>query len=191
MGSVLALSGCSQLSTREFAGLQVQTPGSTSVVFLNEMHLNTSPLIERQLAPGTYQLRVVPDKDELETLTTEVRLTAGTLTSVTWNHGATAEQSSGVLYELEPLVEGEDGEVVFKTNPENVIVKFAEIDQAFAPVTFSDLSPGSYEYEMTLPAHQTQQHTVNVPAGYRVIITATIGRLSDSLDPLQTEADTE
>ncbi len=174
--SSIVLSSCSFISKPKYAGIQVITSDVNSAVFLDNQHLNNTPLNEKEIRPGQYSLKIVPENPLLAPYETSVTLREGLLTVVTWKPAERPEQSGGVIYEMEPLNDRTTSEVSFVTIPDGAIVSFEGKERTFSPTILTDISPGHHEYELTLPSYETQKHTINVIAGYRMIIRAKLAK---------------
>jgi len=171
------LSGCSILDKNTTAGLQVITNDKTSSVFLDGQFLEKAPLIEKNIKPGTYSVRIEPDDPKLVPYETSVTLRKGLLTVITWKPDTRPELSGGVIYEMEPLKNKQQSEVSFITIPDGAIVAFDGAEKEFAPVIIPGIDPGQHEFEITLPSYESQQHTINVVQGYRMIVRVKLAKL--------------
>jgi hypothetical protein len=171
-------SGCSVLNKPKYAGIQVITTNATSAIFLNDQHINNTPLNEKTIQPGVYNLKIIPEDSSLTQYETSVTLRAGLLTVVTWKPAERPELSGGVIYEMEPLSDRTRSEVSFITIPDGAIITFEGREQLFSPTVLTDVAPGQHEYEISLPSYETQKHTVNAVAGYRMLIRAKLAKTS-------------
>lgn len=177
-----ALSGCTLLDKNNSAGLQIITGEVPSTVFLNGQYLEKTPLIQKDIQPGEYQVRIQPDNSELTAHETQVTLRKGLLTVVTWKPGLRPETSGGVIYEMEPLKNKKSAEVSFVTIPDGAIVSLNGHDKEFSPVIIPAVSPGPTEFEVTLPSFETQRHTLSVVQGYRMVVTVKLAKLDEDQD---------
>lgn len=185
MGTLLA--GCTLLQKDKKAGLQVITHDIPSSVFIDGQYLNKTPLIEKQLQAGEHVVRIEPDDTSYIAHETTVNLRPGVLTVITWKSGKRPELSGGVIYEMEKISSKTKSEVSFITIPDGAIITLAGKDKEFSPITIGDISPGSLAYEVTLPSYETQSHTVEVAAGYRMIVNIKLAKLDPTLDkPIST-----
>lgn len=173
----LFLSGCSLLDKNTTAGLQVITTDQPSSVFLDGQFLEKAPLIEKNIKPGTYGVRIEPDDPSLVPYETSVTLRKGLLTVITWKPDTRPELSGGVIYEMEPLKNKQQSEVSFITIPDGAIVALEGHEKEFAPVIIPGVNPGQREFEITLPSYESQQHTINVVQGYRMIVRVKLAKL--------------
>ncbi|MCA9369401.1 MAG: PEGA domain-containing protein [Pseudomonadales bacterium] len=170
------LSGCS-LKKDSKAGLQVITHDVPSSVFIDGQYLNKTPLIEKNLAPGKHTIRIEPEDPDYLPYETEVTLNPGVLTVVTWKSATRPEQMGGVIYEMEKINSKDTSEVSFVTIPDGAIITLAGQEKEFSPVTIPNVQPGQLEYEITLPSYETQSHSIEVAAGYRMIISVKLAKL--------------
>lgn len=187
-------SGCQQiLEYKSKSGLQVITDDVPSSVFLNGQHLDSTPLIEKTLKPGEYQLKIVPNDPTLTAYETAIILRKGLLTVVTWKPAARPEMSGGVIYEMEELKDTTKAEVSFVSIPEGAIVSLENKEKDFSPVVYTDVAPGNRSFEVTLPSYETQNHTINVQPGYRMLVRIKLAKLqpTDEPKPVPTLAATE
>lgn len=172
------LSGCQQILERHSkSGIQVITNDIPAAVFLDGQYLNSSPLIEEQLKPGYYTLRIEPTDQTLQPYETDVNLRKGLLTVVTWKPAERPELAGGVIYEMEKLKETGASEVSFVTIPEGAIIALEGKDKEFSPIVFSGVNPGNRSFEISLPSYETQSHTIDVQPGFRMVVRVKLAKL--------------
>jgi uncharacterized protein YgiM (DUF1202 family) len=177
------LSGCNPLNKNSKSGLQVITDGSESTIFLDGQYLEKSPLINRDIKPGEYVLKIQPDDPSLVAYETNIRLRPGLLTVVTWKLAERPELSGGVVYEMEPISSKNQSEVSFITIPDGAIVELQGKDKKFTPVIIDGINPGHNEFEVSLPSYESQKHTINVVPGYRMLVNVKLAKINiDSQD---------
>jgi hypothetical protein len=177
--AAVILSGCSfnPLEYKAKSGLQIITDSDKpSAVFINGQYLNKTPLIEKNLKPGTYKILIQPENSEYVSYETDITLRTGLLTVITWKPDKRPELSSGVILELEKLKDTAKSEVSFSTIPDNAIVTFSS-KKEFSPVVISEAPSGVQSFEVALPSYETQSHTIDIQPGYRTHITVKLGKL--------------
>lgn len=164
------------------SGIQIVTDPIAASVFVNDTYLDKTPLIDRNLLPGLYQVRIEPEDSRYIPYETTIELTAGTLGVIIWRPGETIETSSGVVYEMRQI-DGEKAELSFTSVPENTVVGFPESSSPrptdarnLTPVSFVDVEPGELLYEITAPSFETQRHTVNIRPGHSISVRAKLAR---------------
>lgn len=170
-------SGCNPLNKNSKSGLQVITDGVESVVFLDDQYIEKAPFINREIKPGEYTLKIQPDDPNLITYETKIRLRPGLLTVVTWKLAERPELSGGVIYEMEPIKSGSKSEVSFITIPDGAIVSLQGKEKEFSPVILTDITPGHNEFEVSLPSYESQKHTINAVAGYRMLVNVKLAKV--------------
>lgn len=167
------------------SGLQVITNDIPVSLFLNEQYLDKSPYINKEIKPGKYSLKIVPEDTQFASYETNIALNKGLLTVVTWKPGQTPETSGGVIYELEPLSNKKQTEISFITIPDNTIITFDHQEPEFAPLIIDSVEPGHHEFEITLPSYETQKHTINVVEGHRLIVSAKLAKSGETSESPQ------
>lgn len=172
------------------SGLQVITDGSDASVFLNGAYVEKTPFIDRELSPGEYYLKIQPDNPELIPYENTITLRPGLLTVVTWKLASRPEYSGGVIYEMEPISSKDTSELSFITIPDGAIVAIQGQEKQFSPVILPGITPGHTEFEVSLPSYESQKHTINAVAGYRMEVTVKLAKNKNGSD-IESAAATE
>ena len=175
-----------KLSKPTKSGLQVITGDEPASIFLNGQYLNKSPLVDKELKPGVYNLSIQPDKENLASYDTEVTLNPGTITIVTWHPGKTADESGGVIYEMKQSDDKNKTLIHFSSIPDKAIIKVDDKPKDFTPLTLEDLPPGQHEYEITLPSYETQSNSLNLESGYEIDALIKLAKATDTKLPTPT-----
>lgn len=190
LASVIA-SGCGIEQKRQRAGLQITAVEATAAAYLNGTYLNKTPLIEKNLRPGTYTVRLVADDTSLAPYEDQVTLRSGTLSTITWKPAIRTELASSVIYELESLTanlpfwrkwfateeQKTTGDLKIVSIPDNAIITLeGQQDRQFAPFVFVGLPAGQIDYSVFLPSYETHQHTLDIKPGYRTTATITLAK---------------
>lgn len=184
----IGMAGCSLRKPAQ-AGIQVISHDIPSSVFINGQYLNKTPLIEKNLAPGSYSIRIEPENPSYLPYETEVTLNPGVLTVVAWKSASRPEQMGGVIYEMEKISSKDTAEVSFTTIPDGAIISLEGRDKEFSPVTIPNLAPGQLSYEVTLPSYETQNHSIEVIAGHKTTISIKLAKLDpEKASPTPTAA---
>lgn len=164
------LSACSPEELKNKAGLQIMTNDVPVSVFLDEHFLGQTPYVTKDLKPGDYTLKIVPENQQLVSYETSIKLRRGLLTVVTWTPGPTLAESGGVIYELEKLANRQKTEIAVLSIPDGAIISLDQASKIFAPFTSENELPGKHRFEATLPSYVTQSHNINLDKGYRLNI---------------------
>lgn len=172
------LSGCSVWDGRAKAGLQVITNDIPTSIFLDGQYLDKTPLINKDLKPGTYTLKIQPEDNSLSAYETTITLHKGLLSVVTWKPGSRPELSGGVIYEMEKLPNKKATQLALISIPDGAIVSLDGQSKDFAPIVLDNISAGQHEFTVSLPSYETQQHTLNMVAGHKINVTVKLARSS-------------
>lgn len=172
----LSLAACVPRGITAKAGLQVITNDTPSSLFLDGQYLDKTPLISKDLKPGTYTLKIQPDDNNLAAYETTVTLHKGLLTVVTWKPGPRPELSGGVIYEMEKLPNKKATQLALISIPDGAIVSLDNQAKEFAPIVLDNISPGQHEFTVSLPSYETQQHTLNMVEGHKINVTVKLAR---------------
>jgi len=178
---VLVLNGNQLLALKQKAGLQVNTDNIPATLFLDDQYLDKSPFIDKKIQPKNYVLRIQPDDSAYASYETPIKLNKGTITVVNWKPKLSLETSSGVIYEMEKL-KNNDTQIELQSIPDGAIITMDQGSKQFSPLLVAGVAEGIHEFEVSLPSYETQQHTFNVPKGYRVAITVILGRTTEDLN---------
>lgn len=176
---IFGLSGC---TTDIFqkplkSGLQIVTEGSKASVFVNSQYLDKTPLVKKDFKPGEYYIEIKPDDEQLAPYETSVTLRGGFITVLIWKFGITPQQSGGVTYEMEQLADANKTEVEFNSIPDGAFLEISGTDKNFTPAVLDQFKPGILEYKLSLPSYETQEHSIDLIAGYRAIVTAKLAKI--------------
>lgn len=188
--SSFILSGCQNvLKKSENAGLQITTHASEASVYLNGEFIKKTPYTDRELKPGTYTVKIEPENKQFVSYETSVTVYPSTLAILDWTFAESPEKSGGVLYEMEPMKDKENVLLSIVSIPDSTIVHIDGNSEGFTPVLINDITPGSHQYEITLPSYLSQTETVELNAGYQMNITVKLAKDPKALE-LKTDAET-
>jgi hypothetical protein len=177
LGCVLGLAGCSlPFQKKEVSGLQITTDGVDADVYLNGKKVGQTPYSEQTLQPGRYTVKLEPDDSEFASYETTVTLYSATLAVMNWTFGKTAETSSGVIYELEPIKKKKDANFSLASIPDGAIVKVDEVSQGFTPVLLKAMTPGTHRFQVSLPSYKDVEESVNIAEGFQMNVTVKLAK---------------
>lgn len=170
--STLFLSACTLPWQKELSGLQVQIPdGTTTQVYLNDLHLGQAPINNQDLKPGTYKLRLEPSGTTgKQAYETQIDLYSGSITSVLWSFTADNPSGTGDILELEPLPSATRAELSVITVPEGASVLLNSTTYGLSPVVLDDITPGEYSLTLNTVGHVKKTLPVQVQPGFRLHI---------------------
>lgn len=179
------LSGCSLpfLSSKK-AALQVNADPQSSV-FLNGNHVGQTPFFDENLKPGDYSVKIQSDSQQDQVWEADVTLNSQVVTVVSRKFGDTTEKSSSYIIQMESMASDNDTEVSIVTIPDNVIVKLDGQPEGFSPISLKDISEGDHTVTLSAPGYMEEVINVSVKGGYKMIISATLGRSQILPEPVE------
>jgi hypothetical protein len=182
----LLFSGCiEQFDKRRFAGLQVTTNDVEATLYLNDEYISDTPFNKKDLQPGNYTLKIVPEDPAYVPYELPIKLTSGLLTAVVWTPGDRTETSGGVVFELERISNRQMTELTISSIPDGAIVRVNNGEMEFTPTLRSELTPGKHDLQASLPSYVEQHHTLNLVAGHRLSVLIKLARAQDSLETIE------
>ena len=158
------------------AGLRIEYPSGTALVFLDDNYLGEAPLLEEKLQSGEHTLKITPQDESLTGLSLPIYLEKGTLTIVVYNPGPSSKDSSSTVFELRKR-EDKKSSVSFETYPENSFISFDEQEVNFSPLEI-EVEPGEHHFVANLPSYEAQDHSFLVLKGYETKITINLAKAS-------------
>lgn len=196
--SSVAFSGCVVQEKKQRSGLQVESGNNQQMsLFIEGSYINQTPLIEKNLKPGTYNFKLVPTDPTLAPFEGSINLHPGTVSWIIWNPGPTQETSGGTFLEMQvnssndnswlSLLNNEEqneneGKIIIRSTPEKAIISINNEEQVrFAPTEISLKSPENIVYNATLPSYETQAHTIAPQLGYTITLTTKLARKDPEL----------
>ena len=170
-----------QVNEKTKSGLQILTGDTPASLFLDGNYLEKSPFIDENIKPGTYNLSIKPEDENLTPYETTVTLNKGLITVVDWRPNENLKTSYGFTLQMEKIGHFKQAEVSFVTIPDNAIIQVDDRDQEFSPLIIDDLNAGEHYFRISLPAYQTIEQTIMIKPGHRINVFAKLGREPDSL----------
>lgn len=172
--STLLLSGCS-LFSRAQGGLKVTTSQPANV-FLESKQIGATPLEKKPLDAKRYSLKLVPQDPALAAYESGVKISGGFETTVDWQFGASSDESSGWVFEIEAAHKSNTPEIEIVTSPDNVPVTLNGENKGFSPLMIDSLTEGEYKLALQAPGYSPLSTNIRLIAGKRLLITAKLGR---------------
>lgn len=189
--SALFLSSCSLLK-HPTGGLKV-TSSVPADVYIDSKNAGTTPLSKSPLDVKKYSVKVVPQSASMAPYETQVKIFSGFETTIDWTFGATKDDSSGFVFELEGAHKRDAVELEIITSPDNVPVTINNENKGFSPLVLDSLPEGDYQLGLQAPGFLPVTRGIRLLKGKRLLITAKLARKplevaspSASLVPLPT-----
>lgn len=159
------------LEKRQTAGLQV-TAEPKATIFLEGRHLDQTPFEDKNLKPGEFTLKLVPESETLNPFEQKIILNPKTLTVVTWKFGESEELSSGEILTLEPLANKKLVSLAVISSPHGALAKVDGVTRGFTPLSLEDITEGDHLISLSLPAYLTKEIKAKTALGRKLIINA-------------------
>lgn len=152
-------------------GLEINTI-PVSAVYLDDKNIGTTPYTNKNLAPGSYTLKLVPTETDGKNLSPwETRLELSSLVTTVINRtfAESETDASGSVLQLvkEP---GNKTYLSLISDPDTVNVTIDGKPSGFTPITKVETTPGSHSLEVSSPGYKSQDVTVNTVKGYNLIV---------------------
>lgn len=179
------LTGCNvPFLTGKKAALQVNSEPQANV-FLNGNHVGQTPFYDENLKTGEYMIKIQSNEYPSQPWEASVSLNPKAVTVVRRNFGATADTSSNYIIQMESLADEKATEIAIVTIPDNVIVKLDNQPEGFSPISLKDISEGDHSIILGAPSYKDEQINLNVRAGFKMIISASLARTQVLPEPLE------
>lgn len=177
----ILLSGCTLPFigdiTNKSSGLQVtSTPQAT--VFLDDNSLGLSPILEEDLKPGKYTLKIVPTDSTIPSWETKITLSPGVLTVVDRKLSTNPEQSHGHVLSFEKLSSKDTTKIAVTTIPDSVTVTIDGSPKGFTPLSIDTISAGDHVILLSSPGFEDKTLRARTIDGYQLTITAQLAKQS-------------
>jgi hypothetical protein len=187
----ILLSGCSipGLAGQQKSGLQITaTPQAT--VFLNGNSVGMTPVMQEDLKPGEYTVKLTPTDNSLQPWETKIKLTPGVLTVVDRKLAPSLDQSHGHTLSFEKISQKQKAEVAITSLPDSVNVNVDGSPQGFTPVSLDTISEGDHTIILSSPGFEDKVIKARSLNGYRLTINAQLAKKVEApeIDLTDTEA---
>lgn len=184
LSSAILLAGCTpkDLFVKPPAGLDIATsPAAT--VFLNDVNKGGTPYSDKNLKPGTYTVKLVPDPSSgFAPYETKLTLTSKASTVISHNFASSDTDASGYSLELQEDPAGLTYLSVI-SNPDTVNVTIDDKPSGFTPLSKLAITPGSHSLVVTSPGYVQQELSVNTVKGYNLIVNFKLAGATITLSP--------
>ena len=172
----LALLACSQLfKKRQPAALKIiSEPRAT--IFLEGKHLGQTPFEDKNLKPGEFALKLVPELEGLPSFEQKIKLNPGVLTAVNYKFGESEEFSNGAILTLEPLQNKKLISLAIISTPDGALVKVDGITRGFTPISLEDISEGDHLISLSIPGYLEKEIKAKTILGHKLIINTKLAR---------------
>jgi len=181
--SSLFLSGCTakNLFVKKPAGLDVTT-SSPATVYLGDQNLGVTPYSDKNIAPGTYSLRLIPTDTTLSPYETSLTLESGVSIAINRTFGPTAVDSSGYTLSFIPD-NSEKAYLSVISDPDISNLTIDGVPTGFTPISKYESTPASHEIVVSTPGFAEQKLQVNLIAGHNLLVNVKLASSLITLTP--------
>jgi hypothetical protein len=188
------LSGCSLLNflnPKQSAALKITTTPQATV-FIDGKHSGTTPYLDEKLEPGEITLKLVPEQASEQASPFEglVELTGGVITVI--NHQFATDQNSanGELLTLQPNNRS-IASLSVVSQPDGSSVRVDGEAKGFTPLVIDQIDPGDHQMLITSPGYLEKTINIKTEIGYRLTVSAQLGKLTTPPATEKTTSDQE
>lgn len=153
------------------AGLQVKSqPQGT--VFLDEKNVGQTPFEEKNLKPGEFSLKLVPQNltGSLSPWETRIKLTGSTQAIVNWEFGESTSSSSGEIMTLEKISDKGSATLTIISSPDSSLVKINDEPRGFTPLTLDKQEAGDRRVTLSASGFKERNIEIKLLSGFRLIL---------------------
>lgn len=180
--------GALQISTTPKAvvfidGVQVGTTGNAmgNIGYFND-----------KIEPGEHTIRLVPEAttDNLMTWEGKVNVVPGVLVVINRVLGSEESACSGEILTLEKIGSRNKSSLTVISVPDKAVVKI-DGEPKFAPVTFEDLTSGSYQVVVNSSGYEEKTISAKTVVGYKLIINVQLAKEIEGIEEATASAEEE
>lgn len=174
--SALFLGGCTNpFGSAKNAGLIVESNPSANV-YIDDQHVGNTPYNGEKIKPGDHRLKLISLTDPNQTYEAKINLRPSISTVVHHDFATTPQESTSYILDLEKINTKDQSEITIITTPPNAIVRLDDQPKGFAPLLNVVVSPGPHKITLNAQGYNTVDITTDVGAGYRLVVTAELGK---------------
>lgn len=169
----------------EVSSLRVDSFPRTTV-FLNDKQVGQTSYLAENLPPGEYKVKLFPAQGITGTYLSweaKIKLTAGTLTYISWNLGSTDELSSGQSMALDRLALSDSKELAVVSDPDSADVSVDSQNEGKASLILRHLSVGDHEVVISEPGYFDQVVRGKIVGGYRLNVIVKLAKIPQGTSP--------
>ena len=175
IGGIALLVRSLLLKQKQTAGLQViSEPRAT--VFLEGKHLGQTPLEDKELEPGEFLIKLVPELESFNSWEQKIKLNPGILTVVKHEFAEDEEYESSEVLTLESLANKKLISLAIISSPDGALVKVNGATRGFAPISLEDVVEGSQLVSLSLPGYLEKEIKAKIILGRKLIINAKLAK---------------
>ena len=159
------------LENKQPAGLKI-TSKPKATIFLEGKHLGQTPFLSKELKPGEFTLKLVPESETFFPWEQKIKLNPGTLTVVDRQFGESEELSSGEILTLESLTSKNLVSLAVISSPDGIMVKVDGVARGLTPISLEDITEGDHRISLSLPGFLGKEVRAKTVLGRKLIVNA-------------------
>lgn len=161
-------------NTSAKAGLQIETGGVATDIYLDGVKIGTSPLLNQELKPGKYTLLLRPTNTQYVSYQREVNLAENFLSVVIWEPAMSVEESGGIFIEPKQLTKRQADELSAKlaisSSPDKILVKIDDGEALVTPQKNLGVAANNYLLNFSLPSYESREQKIQVVDDEEIMI---------------------
>lgn len=188
--SSVLLSGCNFpfIGGTNYSGLKIDSQPLANI-YVDDKHIGQSGTYDEKISPGEHVVKLISQSNPDQTWETRLTLKPNTTTVVNYTFGASPQESSSYIIEVEKIASKDKSEISVISTPPNAVVQVNDQSKGFAPLLQHGVNPGTHKVTVSSQGYTPINVVVEATSGYRQIVTVELGKLF-ALQP-QVEPDQE
>lgn len=185
----ILLAGCTLpfIGGNNYSGLKIDSEPLANI-YVDDKHIGQSGAYDDKISPGEHLIKLISQSNPDQTWETRLTLKPNTTTVIKYTFGATPQESSSYIIEVEKIASKDKSEISVISTPPNAVVQVNDQSKGFAPLLQHGVNPGTHKITVTSQGYTPLNITVEATPGYRQIVTAVLGKLyalQPQVDPNQ------
>lgn len=188
--SSVLLSGCNLpfIGGTNYSGLKIDSEPLANI-YVDDKHIGQSGIYDEKISPGEHVIKLISQSNPDQTWETRITLKPNTTTVIKYTFGASPQESSSYIIEVEKIASKDKSEISVISTPPNAVVQVNDQSKGFAPLLQYGVNPGTHKITVSSQGYTPINVIVEATPGYRQVVTVELGKLF-ALQP-QIEADQE
>lgn len=175
--SSIFFAGCALPFTNSAsAGLKVESDSAANV-YIDNQHVGNTPFMGEKIKPGDHLVKLISLVDPNQTYETKINLKPNTVILIYHDFAPTPQESSTYILDLEKINSKDKSQITLITTPPNVVVRLDDQPKGFTPILNLEVNPGQHKLTLNAQGYATLDILTEVPVGFRLVVTAELGKV--------------
>jgi len=163
------------LKGKQKAGIQIiSQPKAT--IFLDGKHLGQTPFESKNLKPGEFNLKLVPESEDLPSWEEKIKLNPDVLTVVKHQFSQTPTSESTEILTLEPLANKNLVSLAIISSPDGAFVKVDGTTRGFTPISLEDITAGDHVILISSPGYLEKEIKARTLLGKKLVVNVKLAK---------------